>query len=53
MRFEVWVTMGAAVRVIVEADSEEEARDLAIETADPFDVDGWDFDVDEINPIDN
>ena len=51
--YEVWVSLCGATKVTVYANSEEEARELAIEAADPFDIDQWDFDAEEIIPVDD
>ena len=46
MTYKVWINFRGCAMYEVEADSEDEARDAAIEMADPFDCDEWDFDTD-------
>lgn len=48
-KYFVGVVMATCVEIEVEADSEEEARELAIEKADPFDV----YDIDSIEREDD
>ena len=45
-KYIVEVIMSTCVAIEVEACNESEARTLAIEEADPFTADGWDYDVD-------
>ena len=52
-KYIVNVVMSACVEIEVEADSEEEAKELAIEKADPFDVYGWDYDIDSLEREDD
>ena len=44
-KYIVEVVMATCVAVKVEANSEEEAQELAYEKADPFTVDDWDYEV--------
>lgn len=44
-KYIVEVVMATCVAVEVEANSEEEAQELAYEKADPFIVDDWDYDI--------
>ena len=44
-KYIVEVVMATCVVVEVEAQNEEEARELAYEKADPFDADDWDYDI--------
>ena len=44
-KYIVEVVMATCVAVEVEAQSEEEAQELAYEKADPFEVDEWDYDI--------
>lgn len=52
-KYVVEVVMSTCVEVEVEAQNEEEARELAIEKADPFDVYDWDYDIDSIEREDD
>lgn len=47
-KYIVNVIMSTCVEIEVEAHDESEARALAIEEADPFMADGWDYDVDDV-----
>ena len=52
-KYFVGVVMATCVEIEVEADSEGEARELAIEKADPFDVHDWDYDIDSVEREDD
>ena len=52
-KYLVNVTMSSCVEVEVEAQNEEEARNLALEEADPFMVDDWDYDIDTMEKEDD
>lgn len=52
-KYLVEVVMSACVAIEVEAHDEEEARSLALEEADPFTVDDWDYDVNCVYGDDN
>lgn len=43
MIYEVWVNFSGCAKYEIEASSEEEAKDLAIEQAEPYDCDEWDY----------
>mgnify|MGYP006355844211 FL=1 len=47
-KYIVNVVMSTCVEIEVDAYDEAEARALAIEEADPYMVDDWDYDVDDI-----
>ena len=47
-QYKVWVSFSGCAAYYVEADSEEEARDIAITEADTTDCDEWDYDVDSV-----
>ena len=53
MKYKVWISFSGCAAYDIEADSEDEARDIAMEEADPFDCDAWDFGVDDIEDEDN
>ena len=44
--YKVWVSFSGCACYDVVADSEDEARDNALEIADPYDCEQWDFDTD-------
>lgn len=50
MTYKVWVTFSGCACYEVEASDEDEARENAIQQAEPFDCDAWDFDT-EIEDI--
>lgn len=52
-KYVVEVVMSTCVAVEVEAQSKEEAKEFAIEKADPFDVYDWDYDIDSIEREDD
>lgn len=45
-KYIVSVVMSTCVDIEVEASDEKEAKELAIEEANPFDADDWDYDID-------
>ena len=45
-KYIVSVAMSTCVDIEVEASNEKEAKELAIEEANPFDVEDWDYDID-------
>jgi hypothetical protein len=47
-RYKVWICFSGVVAYDVEANSEDEARDIAMEQADAFDCDSWDYEVDSV-----
>ena len=47
-KYLVGVVMATCVEIEVEADSEEEAKELAYEKADPFDAVEWDYDINSV-----
>lgn len=52
-RYTVWISFSGCAAYDIEADSEDEARDIAIEEADVNDCDEWDYSVDDIEEDDN
>ena len=52
-KYLVNVTMSSCVEVEVEAHNEEEAPNLAVEEADPFMVEEWDYDIDSMEKEDD
>lgn len=44
MIYEVWVTFSGCAKYEIEASNAEEARNLAVEQADPYDCEQWDYD---------
>ena len=46
MIYKVWVSFNGCASYEVEAANEDEAREAAIEMADPWDCAEWDFDAD-------
>ena len=52
-KYFVGVVMATCVEIEVEADNEEEAKELAIEKVDPFDVYDWDYDIDSLEREDD
>ena len=51
-RYEVWVNFSGCEKYVVEAESPAEAREIAMEKADAFDCDCWDYDADDVYEID-
>ena len=51
-RYEVWVNFSGWEKYIIEAESSAEAREIALEKADAFDCDEWDYDADNVYEID-
>lgn len=47
-KYTVEVVMATCITVEVEAHDEDEARELAFEKVDPFEVDEWDYDVNSV-----
>lgn len=47
-RYKVWINFSGCAAYDIEADSEDEARDIAMEEADESDCDSWDYDVDDV-----
>lgn len=47
--YTIWVNFSGCARYEVEANSAEEACDIAIEEADIFDCCAWDYDIAECN----
>jgi hypothetical protein len=45
--YTVWVNFSGCAKYTIEANSEDEAREIAMEDADAFDCDAWDYDVAE------
>lgn len=45
-KYIVNVVMSTCVAIEVEAHDEDEARNIALEEADPFTADEWDYDID-------
>ena len=52
-KYKVWINFSGCAAYDIEADSEDEARDMAIEKAEPFDCDSWDYEVDEVEDSDD
>ena len=52
-KYTVWISFSGWYAYNVEADSEEEARDIALEEADVEDCDSWDYNVEDIEEDDN
>lgn len=44
MTYRVWVSFSGGAYYDVEANNESDARSIALEEADPFDCQEWDFD---------
>lgn len=42
--YKVWVSFNGCALYEVEANDRDEARDIAMDMADPFDCEEWDFD---------
>ena len=51
-RYEVWVNFSGCEKYVVEAESPAEAREIAVEKADVFDCDTWDYDAEDPYEID-
>lgn len=47
-KYIVNVVMSTCVAIEVEAHDENEARNIALEEADPFTADEWDYDIDYV-----
>ena len=47
-KYTVEVVMATCMVVEVEAHDEKEAQELAFEKADPFEVDEWSYDINDI-----
>ena len=47
-KYKVWIRFSGCYGYDVEADSEEEARDIAFRESDINDCDEWDYDVDDV-----
>ena len=52
-KYKVWISFSGCYGYDIEADSEEEARNIAIEEADANDCDSWDYDVDDVEEDDD
>ena len=50
-QYEVWVSFSGCAKYVVEAESPAEAGEIAVEKADVFDCDCWDYDADEVSEI--
>ena len=45
MKYKIWVNFQGGYYTTIEANSSDEALNIATDEADPFEVDGWDIDV--------
>lgn len=45
--YKIWVNFQGGYYTTIEADSRDEALDIAMEEADPFNIIAWDIDVEE------
>ena len=52
-KYKVWISFSGCAAYDIEADSEDEARDMAMEEADTSDCDSWDFEVDDVKNEDD
>lgn len=52
-KYIVNVIVSATVDIEVEAHDDKEAKALALETIDPFDIDNWDYEVDYVDRDDD
>lgn len=52
-KYKVWISFSGCAAYDIEADSEDEARDMAMEEADTSDCDSWDFEVDDVENEDD
>lgn len=52
-KYKVWISFSGCAAYGIEADSEDEARDMAMEEADISDCDSWDFDIDDVEDNDD
>lgn len=52
-KYKVWISFSGCAAYDIEADSEDEARDMAMEEADTLDCDSWDLEVDGIENEDD
>ena len=51
-KYEVWVIFSGCEKYVVEAESPAEASEIAMEKADAFDCDTWDYDAENPYEID-
>jgi hypothetical protein len=47
-KYKVWISFSGCAAYDIDADSDEEARNIAMEEADADDCDEWDYDVDDV-----
>ena len=52
-KYLIGMSIATYVEYEIEAESEQEARDKAYDSADILDIDDWDYTIEEISEINN